>query len=546
MFETDKYDRKLHLAPPASPQVSYQPIDNIDGMSFLLWAEHCVECAASSCYGSCDLYRARSDWRCRRFAFGAYKNPGFSSARGYGVEVRFKKWAKLETFGNSAIHPLRSVLRLERSLERAARVGNLIGTLAHRAREGSKLAQVTYISLGKLSRALHHRHHVRPRPEAFLLEVYNPEAHEVRLQLIFSIALDDLHNGGAHLAATAPSTTTVILPPAYSHDRFDAVLFQPFLDRELPFKITMVPEAETNTYLMFLTADLVTFRANHAQQQSAVGPAPVKCIVWDLDNTLWNGTLVEGDELSLRPGIAELLKYFDERGVPMSIASKNDAEPALARLRQFGIDEYFFYPQIDWSPKSHKIKQIAQQLNIGLDALAFIDDNPFELAEVSATLPQVTCVNTDRLQQLSSNPQFQGSVTEESRQRRHYYQQQITRGIEQSAFVGDYTGFLKSCRIALEIAPYRPADEERIAELVQRTNQLNFSGRKYSRAQLQQIIKNPVLDKYVLRCSDRYGAYGAVGFCIVQGAAGNRFYALVPSAGQVHRTRVVFPFVRTP
>jgi FkbH-like protein len=107
-------------------------------------------------------------------------------------------------------------------------------------------------------------------------------------------------------------------------------------------------------------------------------------------------------------------------------------------------------------------------------------------------------------------------VTEESRQRRRYYQQQIAREIEQTAFAGDYTAFLRSCKIVLEIAPYQPADEERIAELVQRTNQLNFSGRKYSRAQLEQIIENSALDKYVLRCSDRYGAYGAVGFCIVQ------------------------------
>jgi FkbH-like protein len=516
MFETDKYDRRLHREPPASPQLAYEPVDNIEGASFLLWAEHCVECAAPSCYSSCDLYQARSDGRCRRFTFGVYKNPAFRSARGYGVEVRFKKWAKLEALGNSAIHPLRSVLRLERSLEYAARTGNLLGKLAHRFNGGSNLKQLTYISLGKLTQAFHRRHRAGPPPEAFLLEIYNPESEEVRLQLIFSTSVDDLRNGHEKIPPIAPAIKTIAVPPGYSCHRFDAALFCSFLDRQVPFKITMVPEAETNAHLVFLTADLVTFKEARAEQNGLANTAAVKCIVWDLDNTIWNGTLIEGDELTLRPGIVGLLKHFDERGVLMSIASKNDREPAVAQLKEFGIDEYFLYPQIDWLPKSHKIRKIAQQLNIGLDAIGFIDDNPFELAEVSKALPQVICIETNALQQLPANPQFQGSMTEESRQRRHYYQEQIAREVDQTAFAEDYIGFLKSCQILLEIAPYDDSDEERIAELVQRTNQLNFSGRKYSRAQLQEIITDSALEKYVLRCSDRYGAYGAVGFCIVQ------------------------------
>jgi succinate dehydrogenase/fumarate reductase-like Fe-S protein len=94
MFETDKYDSALHRQRAALPQMNYEPVGNIDGMSFLLWAEHCVECAAPACYASCDLYQPRKDSRCRRFAFGAYKNTAFDSARGYGVEIRFKKMGK--------------------------------------------------------------------------------------------------------------------------------------------------------------------------------------------------------------------------------------------------------------------------------------------------------------------------------------------------------------------------------------------------------------------------------------------------------------------
>jgi FkbH-like protein len=516
MFETDKYDRTLHLERPASPRVAYEPVDNIRGMSFLFWAEHCVECAAPSCYSSCDLYQPRSDWRCRRFAFGAYKNPAFRSLRGYGVEVRFKKWAKLETFANTAIYPVSKILRIERSLERVARVGNLIGNVSHYLSPGSNLEQLTYIGLGKISRRLHQRHRFKPRPEAFLLEVYNPAEHETRLQVIFSPIADSRQNGHDNLAAVAPKITTLVLKPGYSRHTFQAAVFEPFVERELPFLITLLPEAESHAHLVFLTADFVTFRPMPGAEQSADAQSPIKCIVWDLDNTVWSGTLVEGDELTLRPGIIEILRYLDERGILMSIASKNDAQLALAKLKEFRIEEYFLYPQIDWSPKSSKIKRIAQQLNIGLDALAFIDDNPFELAEVSAALPQLTCISADELDSLTTNPRLQGNVTDESRQRRRYYQQQIARELEQASFAGDYPAFLKSCKIVLDISPYRPSDEERVAELVQRTNQLNFSGRKYSRAQLQQIIDDSRLEKYVLRCADRYGNYGAVGFCIVQ------------------------------
>ncbi len=516
MFETDKYDRALHSEPPVSPQIGYEPVDNIDGISFLLWAEHCVECAAPSCYQSCDLYQPRSDWRCRRFAFGAYKNPAFRSLRGYGVEVRFKKWAKLETLANTAIQPVEKVLRLERALERAARLTNVIGTASHYLRPGSNLEQLTYIALGKISRRFNERRHLWPRPEAFLLEVYNPTEQEIRLQVIFSPLTDSRRNHHCNPADAAPYIKTLAIDPGYSRYTFQATVFQPFIERELPFRIALLPEAESNAHLVFLTADFVTFRPKTSQERNADGAAPIKCVVWDLDNTLWNGILVEGDELTLRPGISELLKYLDERGVLMSIASKNDAEFALTKLKEFGIADYFLYPQIDWSPKSQKIKKIAQQLNIGLDALAFIDDNPFELAEVATALPQLTCINANELSSLTTNPRLQGNVTDESRQRRRYYQQQITRELEQASFAGDYRAFLKSCKIVLDISPYRPADEERVAELVQRTNQLNFSGRKYSRAQLQQIINDPGLEKYVLRCSDRFGDYGAVGFCIVQ------------------------------
>ncbi len=107
-------------------------------------------------------------------------------------------------------------------------------------------------------------------------------------------------------------------------------------------------------------------------------------------------------------------------------------------------------------------------------------------------------------------------MTEESQQRRKMYQEQVTREKEEQGFGDDYLGFLASCGIELEIGGYSEHEGERVAELVQRTNQLNFSGRKYSREELNEVLANPTLGKYVLRVSDKYGSYGTVGFCLVK------------------------------
>jgi FkbH-like protein len=512
VFEFDKYDPKLHREAAAKPTASYTPADDVAAISFLHWGEHCVECAAPACYESCDLYQPRSDARCRRFAFGAYKNPAFPSMRGYGVEVSFKKWAKIEAFGDTAVHPVDQVLRWERMVEAGAPFADIAGRLVKRATGNRVWGELAYTASEKLTRRLNGRGREGMQADGFLLEVYNPGESAVRLQVIFAVSPDDVARNGHAPTLIPPSVNTLVLPPGYSRHELAAQCFRSILERGAPFKITMVPEADTNARLVFLTADLVKFNPRAASAESR----KIKCVVWDLDNTLWKGTLVEGDQVVLNPGITELLRYFDERGILLSVVSKNDFAPAWEKLQEFGIADYFLYPQIDWMPKSQKIRTIAKSLNIGIDTFAFIDDNQFELDEVAGAIPELLPINANQIASLKSDPRFQGSVTEESRSRRKMYQEQVARENEERGFGDDYLGFLASCAIELEIAGYSEADSERVAELVQRTNQLNFSGRKYTRDELHSVITNPTLGKYVLRVRDKYGSYGTVGFCIVK------------------------------
>src|SRR5262245_47259865 len=85
----------------------------------------------------------------------------------------------------------------------------------------------------------------------------------------------------------------------------------------------------------------------------------VKCVVWDLDETLWNGVLLEDREVKLRENVVEIIKELDRRGILQSVASKNNEEKARQVLRGFGLEEYFLYPQINWNSKSDSVRNIA-------------------------------------------------------------------------------------------------------------------------------------------------------------------------------------------
>ncbi len=88
----------------------------------------------------------------------------------------------------------------------------------------------------------------------------------------------------------------------------------------------------------------------------------IKCIIWDLDNTLWDGVLLENDDISLKPGIVEIIRELDTRGILHSIASKNSFDYAIRKLEEFGISEYFLFPEINWDLKSISISNIQKKL----------------------------------------------------------------------------------------------------------------------------------------------------------------------------------------
>jgi FkbH-like protein len=297
-----------------------------------------------------------------------------------------------------------------------------------------------------------------------------------------------------------------------------------YIDLTAPFLVQVEPVTPlVERDIIFGLLDFIVFRQASRELLISASKTPLenpksrkaKCVVWDLDNTLWHGTLVEDgvDGVNVKTAIVDVIKALDERGILNSIASKNDASEALAALERFGLKEYFLFPQIGWEPKSTAVWRIAEALNIGLDTVIFVDDEAFERAEISETLSSVVVFPETAVTRLLYDDLFDVPVTSESATRRLMYQTEIRRN-QAFSKIGDskYEEFLRSCRITLGISPLGHDNIRRIYELSQRTNQLNISGTRYEESHVASLIQRSGLMNLVLQCQDRFGDYGIIGF----------------------------------
>ncbi|RDI60313.1 HAD-IIIC family phosphatase [Nocardia pseudobrasiliensis] len=246
-------------------------------------------------------------------------------------------------------------------------------------------------------------------------------------------------------------------------------------------------------------------------------PRRIKCVVWDLDHTLWDGVLLENAAIDdLKPGVRDTIVALDERGILHSVASRNDPDTALAKLAELGIADYFLHPQIGWDNKSTAVAAVAKALDIGIDTLAFVDDQPLERDEVSFVHPQVLCLDAELAATLPQRPEFQPKfVTRDSRLRRQMYLSSIERTRAQERFSGTNEEFLATLDMRFTIGPATRADIGRAEELVVRTNQLNSTGIMYSAEELAALT---VSDEHLLlmaELEDNYGAYGQIGLALV-------------------------------
>jgi FkbH-like protein len=499
------YETEVNNARENSAQLPQEAMRNfvdrareIRSRTVLPWSEHCTECVWPTCYTTCDLYVPREDGRCRRFGEGMVRVDLPSYENSYLLKIKFKRWGKLWTPGNVRLHSSTQARTIEK---RDYRIGKTLQKFPLPAPIRITAAQKRYSFKKKLARSTSN---VQELPSCFLLECYNPEERTVRLSLIMR-PTDE--------RSKMPFQKLLDLAPGFNRFRIPLEEIGLILDFRREFDIELVPNddaLEPTLYFGLMEFVLESEKAKTSEKK-------IKCVVWDLDNTLWDGVLVEEgvENLRLKPEIGSVIEALDARGILNSIASKNNADEAFKAVKKFKLDEYFLCPQISWLPKSQSIQAIAKQLNIGLDSLAFIDDSKFEREEVKAACPEVRTLAAEEYDTLLTREEFEVPVTEESKQRRKFYQVEIDRQALVQSFSKDYMGFLRHCQIQLQVRPMTEENLERVHELTQRTNQMNFSGNRYDRSVLRNVLSNPDLNTFVLSCEDRFGSYGMIGFAIV-------------------------------
>jgi methoxymalonate biosynthesis protein len=247
----------------------------------------------------------------------------------------------------------------------------------------------------------------------------------------------------------------------------------------------------------------------------------IKCVVWDLDNTLLAGVYLEsaGPPPSADPQMASLLAELAARGILHAVASRNPPEAAAHAQAETG--KAFAAIRCGWGPKSEAVAAILDELGLAADSVAVVDDDALERAEVAFAHPDVLVLAPQQLADAVTWPQFNPPVvTDEARRRGELYLQRRARSEEASAFGGSRDDFLRYCGTTVAIAAASPADLPRLHELSVRTHQFNSSGVEVSEGEFGRLLGSPEHRVITVWLSDRYGDDGLVGACVLRPSGG--------------------------
>ena len=469
----------------------------------IVWEEHCVECGQPECFRACRMYERSYDGKCKRFDSGIVP---FKKDGKLLFGCTFRKWAKLEGHFSGGcitlVHEKR-LARLDRFFARLVQVVNRLMAFIP-----GRIGAITIYRRLKLWASRFHNRSSKATVGGLILRCC--ASRSVNLHL--SIISDDevVHDEVFKLSGGWQTFSTAFAPVG------KGCRFLLFATDDLPFKLAI----ET----LELLPEPILVRGQQEVRKlvsEALKPAAfVKCLAWDLDNTLWKGILVEDgpDKLVLNEDAVALIKELDSRGILNTVCSKNDYKPAWEVLEKMGIAEYFVFPSINWLPKSANLMAAAKTINIGLDTFAFVDDSPFERGEVSEKLPMVRVFKNTEIAELACRAEFNPPISKEGSKRRLSYQKEMQRIAAAHSFVGDYLEFLRSCEIVLTLFPLRGTDRavyERCYELIQRTNQLTLAARRYTLEQFDELITRDGMEAWGIRCQDKFGDYGIIGVVIV-------------------------------
>lgn len=476
---------------------------NVEYIVPLMWREHCLECSMPLCYSTCPIYAKRMDGRCLRFSHGITPVL-FDGEIKFGAMIEMRRWAKLQT--NFPIYP--RLISSSKNNYRAKQISKF-EKIVRRSCDffhNYKVAQGFASIMERINTTYSNR--VGVVPDGFLAVICNMEKTE--RVLVLEMLEDDKSIFKSSFTLTEGwneffiQYSDIILPSVNSKK----VQLRAYLSNDATAK------------LIFESFDFVKIKHNNP-----VLPAKkVKCVAWDLDNTMWKGVIGDDGKDSVVPfdQSLQLVKKLDERGIIQTIASKNTPEIAWEKIVEMGLEEFFLYPAINWGRKSQSLLNIAKELNINIDTFAMIDDSAFERSEISTALPQVRVYDVEDIPYLLDKQEFNVPVTDESKNRRLSYLSEYKRKNLSSSWDGDYDSFLRSCELVMDVfVPCGKKEQERCLELILRSNQYNISGKKYSNEEFYNMLNSSQYECFAYSVKDNYGDYGIVGFVSFERSGNN-------------------------
>jgi FkbH-like protein len=355
----------------------------------------------------------------------------------------------------------------------------------------------------------------------------------------------DLHRDAERRAVSIASRhasllyVPAVIPPVLSHPAENAALSQWLLALACSLHARVLPagtfslDAYLSSGCPFGGASLGTL-AEAITELASAEPTPTrKVLVTDLDNVLWGGVIAEDgmDGIAFTPDGAgyrhfiyqSLLARLERDGVLLCAVSRNDSDAAFAPLRggrmSLGVDD-FVTVLASYEPKSVQIEQLAADLNLGLDSFVFVDDNPLELAEVSARLAAVRCLQFPP--RIESMPAFcdeltrlfgTRTVTAEDANRTEYYRRRVS-PVPARGRGADLTTFLADLHMRLTIHDRSRGDRTRVVQLINKTNQFNLNGRRLTDQDIDRVLALGGR-LYGATLDDRHGSHGEILACLI-------------------------------
>jgi len=307
------------------------------------------------------------------------------------------------------------------------------------------------------------------------------------------------------------------------------------IDRQYPVTDYYEPLGETIGVIPFTRKYLAALSAALVRSLHTLSLKPIKAIVADCDGTLWQGVVGEDGPAGVIIGqwqraFQEFLLEQYQAGVILCLCSKNQEADVWSVFDQnHGMllqREHISFWKINWEVKSANLCALVQEMNIGMDAVAFLDDNPLERAEVCARCPSALCVEfpdaweerTAWLEHvwLLDHPR----ATAEDRKRQEHYRFEQTRdSLKQGS--GSLAEFLEKLELKIDLHPALAPDYERLAQLSVRTNQFNTTTLRLTAQEVVEYATTPGMSAHIARVRDRFGDYGLVGAMLAREIEGS-------------------------